>query len=310
MELGPPRQRAVLALLVAARGRVTSVDRMVDELWRGAPPARATVSLQSYVSNLRRVLEPGRPPRTPASVLVSTAPGYAVRLPEDTVDAWRFESWVSRARHAPAAQARELLAEALGWWRGPAFLEHADEPWAVPEAARLDALCAEAHELAVAAGLRTGHTAEATLAAEAMVRDRPLREEGWRLLALAHWAGGRRADALGALRRARAVVRDELGCDPSPALAELEHAVLAQRLDVLRAAVPAPSRTMSTAPQPAAPPVPPRGGHDLFVGRDEELRALDGAAQAARHAGGLVLVTGEAGAGKSALLARLTDRLR
>ncbi|MFF5492192.1 BTAD domain-containing putative transcriptional regulator [Streptomyces aquilus] len=327
VELGPPRQRAVLALLVAARGRVTSVDRMVDELWRGAPPAKATVSLQSYVSNLRRVLEPGRPPRTPASVLVSAAPGYAVRLPEDTVDAWRFESSVSRARHAPAAQARELLAEALRWWQGPPFLEHADETWAVPEAARLNALCAEAHELAVTAALRTGHTAEATLTAEAMVRDRPLREEGWRLLALAHWAGGRRADALAALRRARAVLRDELGCDPSPALAELEHAVLAQRLDVLRAAVPAARRTVSgavpapagpalTGPSPAPPPsatarpAPPRGGHDLFVGRNEELRALDGAAQAARRTGGMALVTGEAGAGKSALLARLTDRLR
>nr|WP_244362731.1 BTAD domain-containing putative transcriptional regulator [Streptomyces aquilus] len=335
VELGPPRQRAVLALLVAARGRVTSVDRMVDELWRGAPPAKATVSLQSYVSNLRRLLEPGRPPRAPASVLVSAAPGYAVRLPEDTVDAWRFESWVSRARRAPAAQARELLTEALRWWQGPPFLEHADETWALPEAARLNALCAEAHELAVAAGLRTGHTAEATLAAEAMVRDRPLREEGWRLLALAHWAGGRRADALAALRRARAVLRDELGCDPSPALAELEHAVLAQKLDVLRAAVPAARRTASVPapspagavlpgptpapalPGPAAPPppatvhpTPPRGGHDLFVGRSEELRALDGAAQAARRTGGMVLVTGEAGAGKSALLARLTDRLR
>ncbi|MBE8469662.1 AAA family ATPase [Streptomyces sp. 3R004] len=308
MELGPPRQRAVLALLVAARGRVTSVDRMVDELWRGTPPAKATVSLQSYVSNLRRVLEPGRPPRTPASVLVSAAPGYAVRLPEDTVDAWRFESWVSRARRAPAAQARELLTEALSWWQGPPFLEHADETWAVPEAARLNALCAEAHELAVTAGLRTGHTAEATLDAEAMVRDRPLREEGWRLLALAHWAGGRRADALAALRRARAVLRDELGCDPSPALTDLEHAILAQRLEVLRAAVPASLRTVAIAPP--SQPVAPRGGHDLFVGRDEELRALDSAAQAARHAGGLVLVTGAAGAGKSALLARLTDRLR
>jgi len=366
VELGPPRQRAVLALLVAARGQVTSVDRMVDELWRGTPPAKATVSLQSYVSNLRRLLEPGRPPRAPASVLVSAAPGYAVRLPEDTVDAWRFESWVSRARRAPAAQARELLTEALRWWQGPPFLEHADETWAVPEAARLNALCAEAHELAVTAALRTGHTAEATLAAEVMVRDRPLREEGWRLLALAHWAGGRRADALTALRRARAVLRDELGCDPSPALAELEHAVLAQKLEVLRAAVPAarqpasvpapspagaalpvsaaplpagparpgpnpPPPTGAAPPHPtaAAPPAgsalagqaappptetahraPPRGGHDLFVGRDDELRALDGAAQASRRTGGMVLVTGEAGAGKSALLARLTDRLR
>ncbi|WP_369036004.1 BTAD domain-containing putative transcriptional regulator [Streptomyces adonidis] len=332
VELGPPRQRAVLALLIAARGRVVSVDRMVDELWRGAPPAKATVSLQAYVSNLRRVLEPGRAPRTPASVLVSSAPGYALRLPEGAVDAWRFEIWVGRARHASAARARELLAEALGWWQGPAFLEHADETWAVPEAVRLDALCGEAHELAVAAALRTGHTAEAVLAAETMVRDRPLREEGWRLLTLAHWATGHRADALTALRRARAILRDELGCDPSPPLAELEHAVLTQRLEVLHAAVPASPPTGATlpglaVPRPAAATSSGAGaapgwsgtagsgraataGGGLFVGRTDELRALDATARAARRAGGMVLVSGEAGAGKSALLGRLADRLR
>ncbi|MGW2698702.1 BTAD domain-containing putative transcriptional regulator [Streptomyces sp. NPDC001340] len=306
MELGTPRQRAVLALLIAARGAVVSVDRMADELWRGAPPAKATVSLQAYVSNLRRLLEPERPPRTPASVLVSAPPGYALRLPEDAVDAWRFEARVSRARHASAAQARELLAEALRWWRGPAFLEHADETWAVPEVARLSALCAEARELAAAADLRTGHVAEAALAAEAMVRERPLREEGWRLLALAHWAGGRRSDALASLRRVRAVLRDELGCDPSPALAELEHAVLTQRLDVLRATVPGPPG----GPAGVVPAGPPGGGHDLFVGRSAELRALDIAARAARRAGGMVLLTGEAGAGKTTLLGRLAGRLQ
>ncbi|MEW2115123.1 BTAD domain-containing putative transcriptional regulator [Streptomyces sp. NPDC005474] len=344
VELGPPRQRAVLALLVTARGRVVSVDRMVDQLWRGAPPAKATVSLQAYVSNLRRVLEPGRTPRTPAAVLISSAPGYALRLPEDAVDAWRFETWVSRARHAPAARARELLAEALAWWRGPAFLEHADEAWAVPEAARLDALCGEAHELAVATALITGHTAEATLAAETMVRERPLREEGWRLLTLAHWAAGRRADALASLRRARAVLRDELGCDPSPALTELEHAVLAGRLEVLHAALPTtpagdphagrlPEPTAGGTAPPApptaraapaiggprtgqppagatAPPAKPRDGHDLFVGRDGELRALCATARAARRCGGVVLIAGEAGAGKSALLGRFAERLR
>ncbi|MHB9858624.1 BTAD domain-containing putative transcriptional regulator [Streptomyces sp. YIM S03343] len=328
--LGAPRQRAVLALLTAARNRVVSVDRMTDELWRGAPPAKATVSLHAYVSNLRRLLEPRRPPRTPAGVLVTTPPGYALRLPPDAVDAWRFELWVSRARTAPAAQARELLGEALRWWRGPAFLEYADETWAEPEAARLDSLFAEARELAVAADLRTGHTAEAAAAGEALVRDSPLREEGWRLLALAHWAAGRQSDALSALRRAKAVLRDELGCDPSPALGELEHAVLAQRLEVLHTAV----RPLPPPPSPPLPPtVAPAGEHDgghgddddggdggggggkgggqgLFVGRREELRVLDAAARAALRGGAVALVSGEAGAGKSALLAQLADGLR
>ncbi|MEU6800102.1 ATP-binding protein [Streptomyces neyagawaensis] len=326
--LGTPRQRAVLALLVAARGAVVSMDRMADELWRGAPPARATVSLQAYVSNLRRLLEPERPPRAPAAVLLSSHPGYALRLPEEAVDAWRFAAQVERARRAPAAQVRESLTEALGWWHGPAFQEHEDESWALPEAARLNALRAEARELVVAAGLFTGHAAEVAPTAEAMVRERPLREEGWRLLALAHWATDRRGDALAALRRARRTLRDELGCDPSPALTELERAILTQRVEVLRAAVPV--RILAGAVRAhgageSAPAVSEPGsvpaelaqgslqrplGHDLFVGRTEELGALDSVARFARRGGGLVLVTGEAGAGKSALFGQFARRLR
>lgn len=321
----------MLALLIAARGTVVPVDRITDALWRGAPPSRATVSLHTYVSHLRRALEPGRPPRTPATVLVTAPPGYALRLPGDAVDAWRFETWVARARHAPAEEARALLAEALAWWQGPAFAEHADEAWAEPEVTRLTALRAEARELAVAADLRTGRPAEAVPAAELLVRESPLREEGWRLLALAQWACGRQADALAALRRATRVLREELGCDPGPALAELEQAVLGGRLDALRAQVP--HRAELRAEQGSLVArhgehrartgefgcetglVPSRGGEPragaaLFVGRDRELHAMDTAARAARRRGGVVLVTGEAGVGKSALLGRIEGRLR
>ncbi|WP_427918239.1 BTAD domain-containing putative transcriptional regulator [Streptomyces sp. cg40] len=331
VELGAPRQRAVLALLIAARGTVVPVDRITDALWRGAPPNRAMVSLHTYVSHLRRALEPGRPPRTPATVLVTSPPGYALRLPEDAVDAWRFEISVARARQAPAEEARALLAEALAWWQGPAFAEHADEAWAEPEVTRLTALRAEARELAVAADLGTGRPAEAVPAAELLVRESPLREEGWRLLALAQWACGRQADALAALRGATRVLREELGCDPGPALAELEQAVLNGRFDVLRAQAP---RRVELRPDAGALAarhsehrpatggfggetglVPsrsgePRAGAGLFVGRDSELHAVDTAARAARRRGGVVLVTGEAGVGKSALLGRVEGRLR
>ncbi|MCX5372484.1 AAA family ATPase [Streptomyces sp. NBC_00015] len=329
VELGTPRQRAVLSLLIAARGSVVPVDRMAEELWRGAPPAKATVSLHAYVSNLRRSLEPGRPARAPATVLVTAPPGYALRLPRHAVDAWRFEDRVNRARRASAEEARDLLAEALGWWRGPAFAEHADEGWAASEVAFLTELRTEARELAVAADLRTGRAAEAALAAELLVGKSPLREEGWRLLVLAHWACGRQADALASLRRAAAALREELGCDPGPMLAELEHAVLAQRLDVLRASVSGPLLALPApvlAPEPAvieptgteptltepgiAAAGTPRPGQHLFVGRSGELSAMDAAARAARRHGGVVLVTGEAGAGKSALLGRLEGRLR
>ncbi|ROO85718.1 transcriptional regulator [Actinocorallia herbida] len=282
--LGGPRQRAVLALLVAARGQVVSVDRMIEDLWQGEPPAQAVTSLQAYVSNLRRLLEPERPPRAPARVLVSVAPGYALRLPDAAVDAWWFDA---------LAQDPGRLAEALALWRGPAFAEFADEPWAQAEIGRLAALRLAVRERHVAALLRAGDAAGAVPEAELLTGDDPLREEGWRLLALALWNAGRQADALAALRRARTTLADELGLDPGPALADLEGAILQQRTGL-----PGP------VPSPTPPPAPDR---DLFLGRDDELAALIGLA--AQGGPRVALVTGEAGLGKTALLTRLADVL-
>lgn len=243
--LGGHRQRSVLALLVAARGRVVSVDRMIEELWQGAPPARAISSLQAYVSNLRRLLEPGRAPRTPARLLVSTPPGYALRLPEEAVDARRFERLLGEARERLAADpdaARGLLREALSLWRGPAYADSADEPWSHPEIMRLGELRLAARELGVAAGLRGPDIAGAVSEAALLTGEEPLREEAWRLHALALWAAGRQADALATLRRARAVLAEEAGLDPGPALVALERAVLAQDDAPLRAALGRPAR--------------------------------------------------------------------
>ncbi|MFF4424369.1 BTAD domain-containing putative transcriptional regulator [Streptomyces sp. NPDC001549] len=329
--LGGHRQRSVLALLVSARGRVVSVDRMIEELWQAAPPARAVASLQAYVSNLRRLLEPGRAPRTPARLLVSAPPGYALRLPEDAVDAWRFERLLGRAREALPNEpdtAGALLREALALWQGPAYAETADEPWTHAEIMRLGELRLAARELGIAAGLRGGaDIAGAVAEAASLTRDEPLREEAWRLHALALWAAGRQADALSALRRARTVLADEVGLDPGAALVELEKAVLAQDDRVLREAtrppepvVPAPPERPaapepSVAPGPAArlvqPAAPAATGAEPFVGREEELERLTAAAHRARAAGpGVALVTGEAGLGKTALLHALGDRLR
>jgi DNA-binding SARP family transcriptional activator/tetratricopeptide (TPR) repeat protein len=309
--LGGPRQRAVLALLVAARGQVVSVDRMVEDLWRGEPPSRALASLQAYVSNLRRLLEPGRPPRTPARLLVSASPGYALRLPPGAVDAWRFEELLDEARAlADPRAARARLDEALALWRGPAFAEVADQPWAAAETARLNELRLVARELHIAAGLRLGDPAAVVPEAEGLTRDDPMREEGWRMYALALWSSGRQADALAALRRARATFADELGLDPGPDLVALEEAILTQRTVVLRAAVPAPPAD-TPRPQATAPPPPnDRPGATTFVGREGELAALMAAAgEAVADGGRVALVTGEAGLGKSTLLEHLGARL-
>ncbi|WP_155352726.1 BTAD domain-containing putative transcriptional regulator [Acrocarpospora macrocephala] len=309
--LGGPRQRAVLALLVAMRGDVVSVDRMIEDLWRGEPPAKATASLQSYVANLRRLLEPDRPPRAPAEVIVSAAPGYAIRLDPDAVDAWRFERLAERARtlseRDPAA-ARKALGEALGLWRGEAFAEVADEEWAIAESVRLGEIRLGAQELLVEVTLHSAPAIEAVPGAELLTRRHPLREESWRLLALALWGSGRQADALAALRRARHTLAEELGLDPGPALVELERAILNQDLSVLTAA------TRPRAPQPVAAeirkPAETRAVEPLFVGRDTELDVLAKAAQdALAGESRLVLISGEPGAGKSTLINRLIDGL-
>ncbi|WP_433210212.1 ATP-binding protein [Dactylosporangium sp. CS-047395] len=295
VDFGGPRQRAVLALLLTARGDVVSVDRMIEDLWRGEAPPRAIASLQAYVSNLRRILEPGRERRAPARLLVSAPPGYAIRLPAECVDAWRFEQLLAEARAAlpdDPRRARARLRAGLQLWRGDALAEFAAEPWAQPEAARLEELRLAARELLLDATLRTGAAAEAVAEAELLTRQAPLREESWRLLALALWRSGRQADALAALRRARAMLAEELGLDPGPALLELEASILT-----------------GTAPVALPPPVvvpdsPVVDSDELFVGRAEELATLRAVTPPR-----VVLLSGEAGVGKSSLLGRYRQEL-
>ncbi|MEO3774773.1 BTAD domain-containing putative transcriptional regulator [Micromonospora sp. B9E7] len=301
VDLGGPRQRAVLALLLAARGEVVSVGRMIEELWRGDPPPRAIASLQAYVSHLRRLLEPARERRAPARVLVTAPPGYAIRVPTDAVDAGRFEALLAEARAVNAAdpgRARRLLGTGLDLWRGPAYAEFAEEPWAQPEVLRLEELRLAARELLLDVTVRDGDAAEAVPEAEVLTRQAPLREESWRLLALALWRTGRQGDALAALRRARATLADQLGLDPGPALVELESAILGQRLDLLP---PVPATAVRAQRQVS---------EEVFVGREAELEALRQAAADAVASGPRVaLLSGEAGAGKSSLLSRMREEL-
>ncbi|MBB4686177.1 BTAD domain-containing putative transcriptional regulator [Amycolatopsis jiangsuensis] len=271
-----PRHRAVLARLLVARGQVVSVDALVEALW-GEPRAGAVGAVQTFVGALRRALEPDRPPRTPSALLVTEAPGYALRAAADQVDAWRFEAVL---REDPFV---ERLDEALGWWRGEPYAEFAGESWVRGEISRLTELRLLALERRAAGLLELGRAAEVVPDLESHVDAQPLREEAWRLFVLALYRAGRQGAALAALRRARAVLAEELGVDPGPALRQLERDVLAQ----------APGLT---------PPSPLRA---RLAGRAQELAAL---AEAAGHAR-LILVSGEAGVGKSALVTDFAARL-
>ncbi|WP_055588928.1 AfsR/SARP family transcriptional regulator [Streptacidiphilus griseoplanus] len=226
LALKGPRHRAVLARLITARRRVVPLPRLVADLWV-EPPRGAAGAVQTFVADLRRALEPHRPPRTPARLLVTEGPGYALRAEPDTVDAWRFETAVSDVAQLPPAQVVERLREALGWWRGPAYAEFAQEEWARGECSRLAELRLLAVERRAQARLDLGLASEAVPDLDAHLVEHPWREDAWRLLALALYRTGRQGDALAVLRRARTTLADQLGLDPGPQLRRLEADILA-----------------------------------------------------------------------------------
>jgi DNA-binding SARP family transcriptional activator len=309
-DVGGPRQRCVLARLIAGHGRVVSADRLIEDLYADEAPPRALAALQSYVSHLRRALEPGRTPRAPAAVLVTSPPGYALQLGWDAVDAWSFEEEVHQAAGLddPAA-VHARLSSALASWRGAAFQEFGGLPWADLEASRLDELRLTAVEVRADAALRLGRAADAVAGLNRLATEHPLREEAWRLLALALYQSGRQGDALAALRRARARLAADLGVDPGPVLRELEDGILAQAPHLSAPSATLPRTSVIAVPAPAASD-PARAAAAVYVGRDAELdQVMRSALEAAAGRMRTVLVTGDAGAGKTALADQLSQRL-
>ena len=143
----------------------------------------------------------------------------------------RFEDLAAAARREldrRPERADALLGEALALWRGPAWAEFADDDFARPEAVRLEELRLAALEDRAEAALRRGLHDEATARLEALVHAAPLRERPHRQLVVAHYRAGRHADALAVARAHRTRLQEELGLDPSPALQQLEAAVLRQ----------------------------------------------------------------------------------
>ncbi|MGC0423042.1 BTAD domain-containing putative transcriptional regulator [Embleya sp. AB8] len=329
-DLRGPRHRAVLARLVLARGHVVPVDRLIEDLWRGEQPHRALGSVQTFVSHLRRALEPDRAPRTPSTVLVTAPPGYAFRVGTDEVDAWRFEALVHRAGGLLAAGAAEdalrELTSALDLWRGPAYAQFADEPWARPEAARLEELRLVAVERRAEAGLAIGQASGIVPGLEAHAAAHPLREESWRLLALALYRCARQGDALAVLRRVRTALREELGVEPGARLQRLEADILAHATEldaptapVSGGATAGASASVVVAPAPGGPAavqVVDEATEDGFVsrmttliGRAEETATLLGAAKRADGRLAVALVSGDPGEGKTALTEHVRELL-
>ncbi len=235
LEVSSAKERLLLAVLVVHANEVVSVDRLIEALWGSEPPVTAGNTLQTYVSHLRRVLEPDRVPRTKGGVLRTHGYGYELVVAPEAVDVGRFERLAREGRDALVCdpeRAAETLRAALALWRGAPLAEFGLELFAQAEIARLTELRAAVFDDRVEADLALGRHAALCSELTRAVTEQPLRERLWSQLIRALYRCGRQADALAAYARLREQLAEQLGIDPSPELIRLHEAVLAQRPDL------------------------------------------------------------------------------
>ena len=298
LTLGPPRQRAVLAVLALRANHVVPRSELIDAVWGDEPPASADNGIHTYVAGLRRLFEPGRASRAPSQVLLSTDAGYLLKLPSDSSDVGMFRAHLDdagRLRGNPE-EAVSAFDAALGLWRGVA-LEGVPGPFAAVERARLAELRLTAVEQRAALMLSVGREAEVAGELTTLVSAHPLRERLHGLLMSALYRGGRQAEALAVYTDLRRLLIEELGIEPGPELRQLHEQLLIGRHE--------------PQPEPVAPVlVPVQLPHEVrdFTGREKELQRLAEAVPH-DHSPVLVAITGTGGVGKTALAVRFAHQV-
>ncbi|MFI7142946.1 AfsR/SARP family transcriptional regulator [Streptomyces massasporeus] len=229
MDLGSPQQRAVLLALLMAGGRAVTVHELVDAVWGATPPNGAVSTIRTYVSRLRRVLEPDRPPSGTPQVMLSVTGGYALRVEKEAVDLAVFEDMVNEAKRARDAGnlplAADRLHSALGTWQGSP-LPGVPGPFADVERARLNEWHITALEMRLEVDIHLGHHDEVVAELAVLRETHPLREYLTALQMLALYRCGRQAEALAVYRGARDTLARELGVEPGPALQHLHGRLL------------------------------------------------------------------------------------
>ena len=218
-------QRALLAILLLNANAVVATDRLIDELWEDSPPASGNTALQVRVSQLRKGLGQDRD-----GPIVTRAPGYLTEVGPDQLDLHRFERFVQDASRAleegDPATASDKLRSALRLWRGPALADFGYADFARAEITRLEELRVAAVQLRIEADLVLGRHAQLVSKLRGLVLEHPAREQLRAHLMLALFRSGRQSEALAAYQDARREFIEQFGIEPSPALQELEGAIL------------------------------------------------------------------------------------
>ncbi|MFG1998275.1 BTAD domain-containing putative transcriptional regulator [Spirillospora sp. NPDC048911] len=278
--------RALLADLLMHEGRVVSADRLADDLWSERLPGNPSGALQTKVWHLRRALEDAEPGAR--KLVVSRAPGYQLLAGTGAIDAGRFETLLVQATATDDPRERAaLLTDALALWRGPAaYADFADEEFARPAITRLEEQRLAALEERAAARLELGEHGLLVGELADLVEQHPLRERLRAVQMRALYRAGRQSEALAAYNDLRDRLRDELGLDPSPDLAELHQAILDQDPAL------APSHPPATHPRTNLP-----ASVTELIGRANAIAAV----HALLNTGRLVTLTGPGGVGKTRL---------
>ncbi len=332
-EIGAPKWRSLLAVLLINAGQVVPVDVLINEVWRDTPPDTAANLVSIYVLRLRRLMGDAD-----GSLLRTRAPGYQLRIGPADSDALVFETLVNDGRHALKAGdpegAANTLAEALALWRGSPLADVPPTPLVEAETERLAELRLDAAELRITAELACGRHAQVIPELRRLLADQPLRENLWVLLMRALDGAGRHAEALDAYAQARNAIADELGVDPGAELRHLYAGMLAKDDLLAREGGDAPGsilagtvKASSGTPEPApaeaearvsrSVPAPAQLPTDVadFTGREDQVRhlcevlssaAADGEGGAVRVA----LVAGSGGLGKTSLAVHAAHRVR
>ncbi|MFE2429269.1 BTAD domain-containing putative transcriptional regulator [Streptomyces sp. NPDC059373] len=299
LDLGPPQQRCVWAVLLAEAPRTVPTEQLIDRVWNDHPPATARSVLYSYVTRMRNTLRTSGAEAAGVR-LVRRSGGYLLELPPERVDLHRFLGLVAEARAAEGddEHAADLLREALALWQADA-LSGVPGHWAEGMRTRLDGQRATALQLYHDAQLRLGRHDEIVAGLRELTADDPLDERLVRQLMTALYRSGRPAEALETYDRTRKQLAQSLGIDPGTELQGLYQQILAADSAL---AVPA----ARSAPEPPATPAPfptpvPRqlpAPPWLFTGRVDELAALDRALDApADEPGGTVVISAIGGTG-------------
>lgn len=313
-----PQQATLLSVLLIESCRSVPATRLVELLWDVEAPASAQATLRSHVANLRRALEPERSGTSSVLLTVGTGPGlgYELRLPPARSDAHRFERACAEGerlvRAGAPAQGVEMIHDALGLWRGTAFADVADRPFAAPRITRLNALRRTARSTYAEALFALGRHGEVAGELANAITEDPYDEGQRRLLALALYHQHRVNEAAEVCREGVALLR-ERGLD-APDLQDLHRAILCRELSAADQPAQSPARSPAHRSTPPARPTthPPvdaaavpcllPGALPRLVGRTDEIE------QARHHLLGhdngpaTVVVTGPAGVGKTSFV--------